>query len=153
MTKKNLFVLLIAYCLLLIAFPLAASGALVPCIDRPCSLCDFFLLISNIYQFIGFKLAPPLAVCMFLLSGALFLVSGGSEERVTQAKKIFINTFFGLVLIYTSWLIVNGIINIIGASVEGFNKENWFIFTCTDSSSFFPPHHIFAFPLLLKDLF
>lgn len=102
-----------------------------------CGLCDFFLLISNIFQFIAFKLAPPVAGFLFLAAGILFLVSGGSEERASQAKKIFVNAFLGLVVIYTSFLIVSTLINIIGKDVENFHKATWYKFECTTPSSSF----------------
>jgi hypothetical protein len=98
-----------------------------------CGLCDFFSLIVNIYVFIAFRLAPPVAGIFIVFAGALFLFSGGSEERIGQAKKIFINIIIGLVFIYASYLIVNSIIQIIGKSVDGFNTSTWFTFTCTKS--------------------
>lgn len=97
-----------------------------------CGLCDFFLLITNIYDFIAFKLTPPVAGLMIVFAGALFLISGGSEERVSQAKKIFINVVIGLVFVYASWLIVNSIIQVIGASgnIRGWSKTTWMQFNC-----------------------
>jgi len=114
--------------------PQIAGARIVPECTGPrgCGLCDFFLLIMNIYDFIVFKLAPPVAGILIVFAGALFLISGGSEERVSQAKKIFINVVIGLVFIYASWLIVNSIIQVIGKSVDGFNPQSWWQFNCTN---------------------
>jgi hypothetical protein len=97
---------------------------------KGCGLCDLFLLITNIYNFIAFKLAPPIAGVLIVLAGALFLTSGGSEERVSQAKKIFVNIILGLIFIYASWLIVNSIIQVIGKDIQGWSKTTWMQFKC-----------------------
>jgi hypothetical protein len=100
---------------------------------KGCGICDFFALVSNIFGFIAFRLAPPVAGILIIFAGALFLMSGGSEERIGQAKKIFINVVIGLVFIYASVLIVNSIIVVIGKSVQGFNPTSWRTFQCTSN--------------------
>lgn len=127
--KKNylvlsLFVIGVAFLIL----PLAAKSAIVPC-DQ-CGLCDFFLLIKNIFNFIAFKLTPPVGGFLILLAGFLFLIAGGSEEKVSQAKKVFINAFIGVLIVYCSWLIVNTLIGVMAKDVEGFSAKNWYTFTC-----------------------
>ncbi len=127
--NKKIILLLFIFSLGLLVIPQIAAARIVPeC--SPCELCDFFLLIMNIYDFIVFKLAPPVAGLLIVIAGALFLTSGGSEERVSQAKKIFVNVIIGLVFIYASWLIVNSIIQVIGKSTEGFNPTSWWQFDC-----------------------
>jgi hypothetical protein len=95
-----------------------------------CQLCDFFVLIKNIFNFIAFNLAPPVAGIFIVAAGFLFLASGGSEERVKQAKKIFLNVVIGLVVIYASWLFVNSLVQIIAKDVDGFSKDSWYEFSC-----------------------
>jgi len=99
--------------------------------QKGCGLCDFFSLVVNIFAFIAFRLAPPVAGLLIVFAGALFLVSGGSEERISQAKKIFVNVVIGLIFVFASWLIVNSIIRVIGKSVQGFNPQSWWTFNCT----------------------
>jgi len=72
-----------------------------------CNLCHLWHLISNIINFISFNLAIPAATILFVAAGIIFLVAGGSEERVTLAKSIFTNTVIGLVIIFTSWLLID----------------------------------------------
>lgn len=127
--KKNLKFVVAIFGLSAMVLPFVSSAAIVPC-DK-CGLCDFFLLIKNIFNFIAFTLAPPVAAFLFLLAGFLFLISGGSEDRVSQAKKIFINAFIGLFIIYASWLIVNTIILTVGKDVEGLKINSWNTFECT----------------------
>ena len=141
--KKILISLFFVSCFLFLFSPFLAQARIVPeCITpgvtvdgkvvAACGLCDFFTLIKNIFNFIAFNLAPPLAGFLFLLAGFFFLTSGGSEEQAGRAKKIFTNTIIGLVIIFTSWLIVNSIIQIIGKNVDGFQKETWYDFKCTN---------------------
>jgi hypothetical protein len=112
---------------------LTTNCRIVPVCDaqKGCGICDFFSLVVNIFAFIAFRLAPPVAGLLIVFAGALFLMSGGSEERVSQAKKIFINVVIGLVFVFASWLIVNSIIQVIGKSVGDFNPQSWWSFKCT----------------------
>ncbi|OGZ33961.1 MAG: hypothetical protein A2Y98_00605 [Candidatus Portnoybacteria bacterium RBG_19FT_COMBO_36_7] len=111
---------------------LTTNCRIVPvCGDKGCDLCAFFSLVVNIFAFIAFRLAPPVAGLLIVFAGAIFLTSGGSEERVTQAKKIFINVVIGLIFVFASWLIVNSIIQVIGKSVGDFNPQSWWKFTCS----------------------
>jgi len=128
--NKKITLLLFIFSLGFLVIPQIAAARIVPDCKGPCELCDFFLLIMNIYDFIVFKLAPPVAGLLIVVAGALFLTSGGSEERVSQAKKIFVNVIIGLVFVYASWLIVNSIIQVIGKSTEGFDPSSWWQFTC-----------------------
>ena len=133
MAKKISILLIVSYFLLVAAWPAAAR--IVPeCtsggVAGACGLCDFFLLIKNIFNFIALTLTPPVAGFMFLVAGLYFLTSGGSEERVSQARKIFVAALIGVLIIYSSWLIVNSIIQVVGKSVDGFNPQSWWQFTC-----------------------
>lgn len=52
-----------------------------------------------------------LAVVMILLGGFRWLLSGGDEEKIAQAKRTIGATIVGLVIILLSWAIVNFVIN------------------------------------------
>jgi hypothetical protein len=75
-----------------------------------CTLCHLWHLASNIINFISFNLAIPAAVLLFVAAGVIFLISGGSEEKVTLAKSIFTNTVIGLVIIFTGWLLIDTLV-------------------------------------------
>ncbi len=94
------------------------SGPIVPCgrdandngqIDdsEKCDLCDLWHLASNIINFISFNLAIPAAALLFVAAGVIFLISGGSEEKVALARSIFTNAVIGLVIIFTSWMLID----------------------------------------------
>lgn len=52
-----------------------------------------------------------LAVIMILLGGFRWLLSGGDEEKILQAKRTIGATIVGLIIILLSWAIVNFVIN------------------------------------------
>lgn len=82
------------------------NGPLVPC-TNDCTLCDLWHLASNIINFISFEIAVPAAGLLFVIAGVIFLISGGNEDRVSLAKRIFLNTVIGLVIIFCSWLLID----------------------------------------------
>ncbi len=112
---------------LFIALPVYAgihTGPIVPCggTGQPdCTLCHLWNLGSNIINFISFNLAIPFATILFITAGVIFLVSGGNEQKVVLAKSIFTNVVIGLLIIFTSWLLIDTLFktiadgNVIGA--------------------------------------
>ena len=91
------------------------TGPLVPCDDN-CTVCDFWHLGSNIINFITFNLALPVAGLLFIVAGVFFLIAGGREDMVAKAKVIFTNTFVGLVIIFSSWLLIDTLIKTIATA-------------------------------------
>lgn len=109
-------------CLASFAFSSHAAG-LVPCegikdgkID--CQPCDIFVGFVNVINFLVFTITPFAAAIMIVASG-LILMFGGSESAKTSGKKMLTNTVIGLVIIFSSWLIINTIIRTIGRQVGG----------------------------------
>jgi len=97
---------------------------IVPCTDN-CTLCHLWHLASNIINFISFNLAIPLATLLFVAAGVIFLISGGSEEKVGLAKSIFTNTVIGLVIIFCSWMLIDTLLKTI---VTGAFSGAWNVF-------------------------
>lgn len=107
MLNKLLFILIV---LLFILTPLLIQAGLVPCgtsETEPCTICHFWLLGSNIINFITFDLGIPVAALLFLTAGIVLLTSGDNEERRNLGKKIFRNTVIGLIIIFASWLLID----------------------------------------------
>ena len=108
----------------------ADDNGLVPCnptcdatgnCSGQCSFSDFFTLLSNIYHFIVWSIATPLAIIAFIIGAILMLVSSGNSSLVTKGKEILKWATIGLVLVYCSWIIINFILTAIGYS----NAANW----------------------------
>jgi len=89
---------------------------LVPCGTPccPCQLCDFFVLIDRILDFILFRIAPVVAVLMLVVGGGLFLVSTGNPQTITTARRIITSVFIGLAIIYGSYFFIGLILQSIG---------------------------------------
>jgi len=116
------------------AQPVDSSGNRIgdPGIDytRSCTRCDAFKLAENVIDF-GLKgIVPPVAAVLFVTGGLVILLSGAKPEWITFGKKIFWNTFIGLLIILASWLIVNTFIQSFGPDQV---KGSWFKLTCRDS--------------------
>ncbi len=71
--------------------------------------CDFDHLVlaaDKLIDFLLFTLAMPLSALLFAYAGYLYLFSSVSDKK-SQAKKIFWNVLWGLVIALSAWLIVN----------------------------------------------
>ena len=68
----------------------------------------FETLVTNIANWI-FTLAIPIAVIVIIYSGVLFMMAGGNEEKIAQAKK----TLFWAIVGVSIALIGNGLIYLI----------------------------------------
>ncbi|MDP2945848.1 MAG: pilin [bacterium] len=89
---------------------------IVPCgtsyASHPCTVCDFYVLIQNIINFILFMLAP-LATLAAVYIAFLFMFSGGSPAKITDAKGKLWLVVIGIFWVLGSWLVLNTIINFI----------------------------------------
>ena len=71
--------------------------------------------IGNIIRrLLGF--AGSLTIIMMTYAGILWMTAGGKEQSVTRAKKIITWTVIGLILIFTSYTIVNFILTAVVSS-------------------------------------
>lgn len=113
--------------LLVVAFvfsntALAQPGGLIPCGEPgpPCTLCHILVIIQKI---INFFVGPTgivyaLAILLIAYGGFRYLIAGGSEAKLTQAKEIITAAVVGLLIGLGSYLIVGTIINVLGGSYQ-----------------------------------
>lgn len=105
----------------LILLPQVTNGAgLVPCNGvndggvATCGFSEFLQLMSIVINFILFRLAIPLFALLFAYSGILYMTAGGNSEKVSQAKKIWLNAFVGFIIALLAWLIIKTIMVLLG---------------------------------------
>lgn len=124
-------VLATAFSLSLISFALLATapdisyaqaGGLVPCNGPECNICHLTQLAQNFIEFVV-RITFIAAALLFAYAGFLFFTGGTSPDRITNARKIFTNTFVGIVIVLTSWLVVDVILKtLVGQGVNPFTS-------------------------------
>lgn len=108
---------------LLIINSVAAQGGLIPAPsgggEGDYTLNDFIVLAVNVSQII-LGLVGSLSLIMFVYGGVVFILSGGSSEKISQAKKIIVASVVGLIIVFSSWLIIKFAVETLGYE-EGFD--------------------------------
>lgn len=101
--------------------PQVADAALVPCGDGErdadgavtdedmCKIGDLFLLVQNIINWL-LIIMIPLATLSIGIAGAMLIISGGNDERRSQAKDIIKYAVMGLVLALAAWIVVKSLV-------------------------------------------
>jgi uncharacterized membrane-anchored protein len=93
--------------------PLISFAQLVPC-DTNCSLIALAALINNIVDFFVINVAVPLGVLMFAVGGFIMMFAPASEGNLKRGKDIMWNTFLGMAVVFTAWLIVKFVLVAMG---------------------------------------
>jgi len=100
-----------------------------------CAPCHLFVMIDGIIDFVLLKIVPPVATLILIIGGIALYFGGASPEKFNQARSILLSAIIGLVIIYTSWIIVNSTLNAVGiADWVGFG-EGWFQISCDITTS------------------
>lgn len=79
------------------------------------TLDDFIRLAVLVSQWI-LGIVGSLSLIMFIYGGFMFLISSGSSDKVGQAKKIIVAAVIGLIIVFSSWLIIRFVTQAIGAT-------------------------------------
>ena len=56
---------------------------------------------------------------MFIYGGFIFLISGGSKEKIGEAKKIITAAIIGLIIVFASYMIIRFVVGALGMEWEG----------------------------------
>jgi len=111
--------------------PSCAAG-LVPC-TNDCNLCYLLVGISNIFQWLMGALLVIAVLLGITVAGLAFMISGAFPSILAFAKNTLTTTLKGLILALIAWLIINGIMNIVGYKHP--YGGHWWEFNCSTSSS------------------
>lgn len=88
----------------------------ISCIESGnCSLNDI-LEVAVKATTILLGLSGSIALLFFVYGGIIFLISGGSPDKVTKGKQIIINSVIGIVIIFTSYIIIDFTMKAMGYS-------------------------------------
>jgi len=145
--KKAFSIFLLSFLLFSIAGFAFAAG-LVPCGNpdqKPCTICDFFVLISNIISFFLGSIVPALAVLLLAVGGGMYMVAymspGAGPGLISRAKSVIVSTLIGLVIIYGAFVIVGTFLSLVGLAdwttgiYENWMQGKFFEIKCGGSSS------------------
>lgn len=113
--------LILAPLLLLLAFPVLATHSgihLVPdcgALDA-CTVCDLFVLVQNILNFLWKYITVPLAALFLAYGGVLWILPylGGSAKMMERGKKVIQQALAGVLIVLVAWLAIDTIIKVVG---------------------------------------
>lgn len=103
-----------------------------------CQLCDIFKLGNNIFTFFlfpasdinnGIPVVPLLAGFFVLLGGFYILMGGANPALQSKGRSILLAVVIGLVIVYTSWIIIQSILTFMGVA-EWAGAQNWWQIKC-----------------------
>ncbi len=146
-----LLLLSTVYCLLPTSASAHTSGlwmpgdAIVPCggnytdnngnlITRPeCTQCEILHLLKHLIDFILVAAAPILATLFFVIAGFHMMLGGANPGMLSTGKRMFKDTFIGLLIVMLAWLITNTLIKSLADPVA--IGGNWWQYTCVSGNS------------------
>jgi hypothetical protein len=111
---KYLSLLILAFVVLGSALPVFAKG-LVPCGgsgEEECKLYHLFLMLENFYDQ-AMIYATVIGVIIVVGAGITMITAMGNQSKVENAKKTLTAAVVGILIIWTSWLIINTILGIL----------------------------------------
>jgi type IV secretory pathway VirB2 component (pilin) len=97
------------------------KNPIVPCTDN-CQIKDFFTMLVNIYRFIVWDIATPLAIIALIVGGILMLISAGNPNLADTGRKILWVAVIGLILVFASYMIISFIMKTLGYSLGAWDK-------------------------------
>lgn len=117
------FIAGIILCLPLVTFAWRPGEDIIPCgftAADPCGFSDFVTLIGNVIDVLLYA-ATFLAAISFAYAGFLYVTSGGSPGKISQATGIFKNVAVGYLVALSAWLLVKTIESaLLGPSAPSF---------------------------------
>ncbi|MEK9183230.1 MAG: pilin [Patescibacteria group bacterium] len=120
--SRNKFGMTVAFNLLFLAILVAPNAVLaaqekIP-LPNPLGTTNILDLGARLIQ-AGLGIAGSLALLFFIYGGFLWLTSGGSPDKIKKGRDVFLWSVVGLVIIFSSYLMVDFVIKAITA-----NKTN-----------------------------
>jgi hypothetical protein len=126
--KRFEAVMLSGYYLLVLTLPMLVFGQggagipaqIVPCNGVDCTVCHLATLAQNLLN-AGIFIFVFIAAMLFAYAGFLYLTNEAIGKQ-QQAKKIFGNVAIGLIILLSSWLVVDTLMKtVLGGSFGPWN--------------------------------
>ena len=87
-----------------------------------CQFKHLFFSLQNIIDFVLWKVGLIVLVLLALGIGVVYYFSMGAADTIKQANSILKSALKGYIIVFTSWLIINTILTLMGFQVEFFGK-------------------------------
>jgi type IV secretory pathway VirB2 component (pilin) len=85
-------------------------------VTKSCQFCHLFVMLDGIIDFVTQKIVPPIVVLMIIIAGIMFFFGGGNPSLLLQAKKLITSVVMGLVIMFSAFLIIQTILNVMGVA-------------------------------------
>lgn len=107
--KRFVFIILIISAIFLLATSVLAQTKLMVNIPgAPGEISDFSEYIKYLYLF-GLAIVGVVAMLFIIIGGIRYMAAAGNQTAISEAKSQITAAILGLVLVLTSWLILNTI--------------------------------------------
>ncbi|MEI7452365.1 MAG: pilin [Candidatus Falkowbacteria bacterium] len=128
--KKNTYKKIVAFSILVFSLffflaasnAMAQSGGIIPDGGKKQTgnyeLNDFVRLGLNVSQWI-LGITGSLALLFFVYGGFTFLISAGDSSKVDEGKKIISGAIIGLILVFSSYMIIQFAMKTLGVEWKG----------------------------------
>lgn len=87
--------------------------------QNDCGFDDLMALINKLANFLLFIIVTPFVAIGVCYAGFLYLTSGGSSEKTSQAKSILMNLVIGYIVALLAWIVVKSIMVSLGFNSAG----------------------------------
>lgn len=138
--KKNFLIISLVFLFLFLTPGLIQAAGLVPCGgtgEPACQFCHFFVLFKNIVDFLlkpPTGLVWPIAILMIAIGGFMYVIAFVNPEAgpgmLNKAKAVFTTTVFGLLIMFSAWIVINLFFQIIGVQEWTGLTEGWWKINC-----------------------
>jgi hypothetical protein len=98
-----------------------SDGCKAPAGTDPATYCGDYRLEDFVALGIGASnwilgIVGSLSLFMFVYGGIMFLISAGASDKIGQARKIIVASVVGLIIVFSSYLIIKFVVSGIGAN-------------------------------------
>lgn len=109
------------------------ESALVTCSGLDCTLCGLIQTVVNLFYYLTWYIAFPLAVLFLIIGGFIYIGSRGNERWMSFAKRAIIYTLGGFAASILAYMAINTLVQVVGGTNGG---SVWSKFECgSDSTS------------------
>ncbi len=130
---------LIFFLLIFLPAGFASANGIIPCSGKDCTICHLFQVAQILFNgFIKFALVY-IALFLIIWAGILIMTDAGNNKNKLAGINLLKKTLIGIVIMLTSWAIINTLILIIAPKAIGPSGEplskSWYKIECSPSAS------------------